>query len=192
MALVATNSSLASTLIINMVSLMHPDFEYKRWIQFLIYLGVTFTSFAVNAWMQRFLPQVNGTALVWSIAGFAIISITVLACAAPEYATGRYVFATWLNETGWPDGAYSLERCRQRSRSPRVCVSTSFQTMRRHWLLGRRCVGPALETVRAASRPHPRPLENGPQLKLTCPRNCMASRLAARRARINRLRCCTS
>lgn len=108
MALVATNSSLASTLIINMVSLMHPDFEYKRWIQFLIFLGVTFTSFAVNAWMQRFLPQVNGTALVWSIAGFAIISITVLACAAPEYATGRYVFATWLNQTGWPDGMKAL------------------------------------------------------------------------------------
>ena len=83
---------------------MHPEFEYRRWIQFLIYLGITFTSFAVNAFMQKLLPAVNGTALVWSIAGFVIISITVLACAAPEYATGRYVFATWLNETGWPDG----------------------------------------------------------------------------------------
>lgn len=100
----ATNSSLASTLIINMISLMHPNFEYKRWIQFLIYLGITFTSFAVNAFMQRLLPQVNGTALIWSISGFVVISITVLACAAPDYATGRYVFAQWLNETGWPDG----------------------------------------------------------------------------------------
>jgi choline transport protein len=103
-ALVATNSSLASTLIINMISLMHPTFVYRRWIQFLIYLGVTFTSYAVNAFMHRLLPAVNGTALVWSIAGFVIISITLLACAAPDYATGRYVFATWINETGWPDG----------------------------------------------------------------------------------------
>ena len=54
--------------------------------------------------MQRLLPQVNTTALIWSIAGFVIISITLLACAAPDYATGQYVFATWLNETGWPGG----------------------------------------------------------------------------------------
>lgn len=83
---------------------MHPNFEYRRWIQFLIYLGITFTSFFVNAFMQRLLPQVNGTALAWSMAGFVTISITVLACAAPDYATGKYVFATWINETGWPDG----------------------------------------------------------------------------------------
>jgi cobalamin synthase len=54
--------------------------------------------------MQRLLPQVNGVALAWSMAGFLIISITVLACAAPDYATGKYVFATFINETGWPDG----------------------------------------------------------------------------------------
>ncbi|KAK3683065.1 hypothetical protein LTR37_020603 [Vermiconidia calcicola] len=107
-ALVATNSSLASTLIINMISLMNPDYGYQRWHQFLIYLGVTFTSFAVNAFMQRLLSYVNGVALVWSIAGFFIVSITVLACAAPEYATGQYVFATWINQTGWPDGVAFL------------------------------------------------------------------------------------
>ncbi len=103
-ALVATNSALASTLIVNMVTLLNPTYEYHRWHQFLIYLAVTCTSFAVNAFMQRLLPQVNGVALAWSIAGFVIISITVLACAAPDYATGEYVFATWINETGWPDG----------------------------------------------------------------------------------------
>jgi amino acid transporter len=70
----------------------------------LIYLGITFITFAINAFMHRLLPHVNGFALAWSIGGFFIISITVLACAAPDYATGEYVFATFLNETGWPDG----------------------------------------------------------------------------------------
>ena len=54
--------------------------------------------------MLRLLPHINTIALVWSIAGFFIISITVLACAAPNYATGQYVFAHWINTTGWPDG----------------------------------------------------------------------------------------
>jgi choline transport protein len=103
-ALVATNSSLASTLIINIISLYNENYDFKRWHQFLIYLGITATSFSVNAFMQRLLPHVNGVALTWSIAGFLIISITVLACAAPNYASGKYVFATWINETGWPDG----------------------------------------------------------------------------------------
>jgi amino acid permease (GABA permease) len=103
-ALVATNSSLASTLIINIISLMNANYEFQRWHQFLIYLGITFITFAINAFMHRLLPHVNGFALAWSIGGFFIISITVLACAAPDYATGEYVFATFLNETGWPDG----------------------------------------------------------------------------------------
>ena len=102
-ALVATNSSLASTLIINMIALMVEGYGYKRWHQFLIYLGITFLTFGINL-LHKLLPLVNGIALAWSIGGFLIISITVLACAAPNYATGRYVFTTFINETGWPDG----------------------------------------------------------------------------------------
>lgn len=103
-ALVATNSSLASTLIINIISLYDESYNFQRWHQFLIYLGVTALNFVVNAFMQTLLPKINGFALVWSMAGFLIVSITVLACAAPDYATGEYVFATWINNTGWPDG----------------------------------------------------------------------------------------
>lgn len=103
-ALVATNSSLASTLIINIFSLYVKDYDFHRWHQFLVYLLITAIAFVVNAFMQRLLPLVNSFALVWSISGFFIISITVLACAAPNYATGEYVFAHWINTTGWPDG----------------------------------------------------------------------------------------
>lgn len=103
-ALVATNSSLASTLIINIISLMVDDYNFQRWHQFLLYLGITALNFCINAFMQTLLPKINTVALAWSIAGFFIVSITVLACAAPDYATGEYVFATWINETGWPDG----------------------------------------------------------------------------------------
>jgi choline transport protein len=104
MALVATNSSLASTLIINIISLMDPHYEFQRWHQFLLYLGITALTYFVNAFMLKALPHLNTVALAWSIAGFFIISIVVLATAAPDYATGKYVFASWINTTGWPDG----------------------------------------------------------------------------------------
>lgn len=103
-SLVATNSSLASTLIINIISLYNEDYNYQRWHQFLIYVAITALSFVVNAFMIKLLPHVNTFALCWSLAGFVIISITILATAAPDYATGEYVFATFVNTTGWPDG----------------------------------------------------------------------------------------
>ena len=103
-SLVATNCSLSSTLIINIISLQNPNYEFQRWHQFLIYLGIACIAFSTNAFLHSVLPRINGFALAWSIAGFFIISITVLACAAPDYATAEYVFTTFNNTTGWPDG----------------------------------------------------------------------------------------
>ncbi|KAK7416196.1 hypothetical protein QQX98_005393 [Neonectria punicea] len=103
-SLVATNCSLASTLVINIISLQNPGYQFQRWHQFLIYLGIAFIAFVVNTFLHSLLPRINGLALIWSVAGFFIISITLLACAAPDYATADYDFATFINTTGWPDG----------------------------------------------------------------------------------------
>ena len=54
--------------------------------------------------MNNLLPYVNKAAFTWSISGFVIISITVLACASPNYSSGDFVFREFLNQTGWPDG----------------------------------------------------------------------------------------
>jgi choline transport protein len=60
--------------------------------------------FVVNAYMHTLLPRINSVALAWSIGGFLVISITLLATAAPDYASAEYVFGTFMNSTGWPDG----------------------------------------------------------------------------------------
>lgn len=103
-ALVATNGVIESSIILYIAQLEHPGYEPKRWHQFLIYIGATLITFAINAFGNRLLPVVNQVALIWSIAGFIIISIAVLACAAPDYATAEYVFTNFTNSTGWPDG----------------------------------------------------------------------------------------
>lgn len=103
-ALVATNSSLASTLVINIISLLHPQYEYQRWHQFLIYLAMTLIDFLINGFMQTMLPRINSFALAWSLTGFLVITIVVLATAAPDYASAEYVFTNFTNTTGWPDG----------------------------------------------------------------------------------------
>lgn len=54
--------------------------------------------------MTGALPIITRAAFIWSITGFVVISITVLACASPNYTSANYVFTEFINETGWPDG----------------------------------------------------------------------------------------
>ncbi len=54
--------------------------------------------------MNSVLPRIYKGALFWSLGGFAIVSITVLACASPNYNSGKFVFTEFINQTGWPDG----------------------------------------------------------------------------------------
>lgn len=104
LALTTSGGLLASQLIAGLISLFHPDFAMKPYQVYLIYVAWTLIAFFINAFLNRLLPYVNKTAFIWSIGGFVIISITVLACASPNYASAEFVFTNFINETGWPDG----------------------------------------------------------------------------------------
>lgn len=103
-ALTATTGLLGSTFIVNIISLMHADYEPKPWHQFLIYIGFTLAALAVNAFMTRLLPIVTQAGFLWSLGGFVVICITILACSSGDYQDGEFVYATFTNEVGWPDG----------------------------------------------------------------------------------------
>ena len=103
-ALTATGGLLGSQLIVGVISLENPNYSPERWHQFLIYVGYTLFAFLINAFLTRALPIVTKTAFIWSITGFAVICITLLACASPNYQSGKFVYTDFINETGWPDG----------------------------------------------------------------------------------------
>lgn len=103
-ALTATGGLLSSQVIIGIISFMNPTYESHPWHQFLLYLAYTLIAFLVNAFMTKLLPYVTQTAFIWSITGFVVISITLLACASPDYQSGHFVYGSFINETGWPDG----------------------------------------------------------------------------------------
>ncbi|KAI1798916.1 amino acid transporter [Daldinia bambusicola] len=103
-ALTATGGLLGSTFIINIISLLHPNYEAEPWHQFLIYIGFTLISLFINAFSTRLLPLFTKAAFFWSLTGFVVISITILACSSPEYQSGEFVYGEFINEVGWPDG----------------------------------------------------------------------------------------
>jgi len=103
-ALVASGGLLGSQLIVGIISFMNPDYVAQAWHQFLIYIGYNVVAFLINAFMTDILPHITKAAFIWSITGFVVISITVLACSSPNYSSGDVVFTEFINETGWPDG----------------------------------------------------------------------------------------
>jgi amino acid transporter len=103
-ALSATGPLLGSTFIVNIIYLFHPGYEYQAWHQFLIYIGFAAISLFINAFLTRLLPIFTQAAFFWSITGFAVIVITVLACKAPDFQTGEFVYGEFINNVGWPDG----------------------------------------------------------------------------------------
>jgi choline transport protein len=103
-ALTTSGGLLASQLISGLILLFHPDFTLKPYQVWLIYVAWTLIAFCINAFANRLLPYFNRGAFIWSIGGFTIVCITVLACASPNYTSAEYVFTDFINETGWPDG----------------------------------------------------------------------------------------
>ncbi|QRW06365.1 amino acid permease [Ceratobasidium sp. AG-Ba] len=103
-ALVATAGSLAGSLITGIIALLHPNYEVQRWHIFLIFEAWMFGAFFINTFGVRLLPAINRAALTWSITGMVVICITCLACASPNYESGRFVFGGYVNETGWNNG----------------------------------------------------------------------------------------
>ncbi|PFH61354.1 hypothetical protein XA68_17603 [Ophiocordyceps unilateralis] len=102
-ALVATNALLSSQLIVGIISMLHAGYEAQRWHQFLIYIVLTLLSLFVNAFLNSLLPLIYRGAFAWSIGGFFVVCVAVLACAAPDYHSASFVLGQFINRTGWPD-----------------------------------------------------------------------------------------
>lgn len=75
-------------------------YDPQRWHQFLIYIGLTLLSFVINASMNSLLPVIYHGAFMWSIGCFVIVSITVLACASPDFNSAYFDFCNFINQTG--------------------------------------------------------------------------------------------
>ena len=103
-ALAATAGLLGSQLITGIIAFYQPSYQPQKWHQFLIYTAYTVVALLINIFGNRLLPLLNKAAFVWSICGFFVVSITLLACAAPDYQPAELVYTKFINTTGWPDG----------------------------------------------------------------------------------------
>jgi choline transport protein len=100
-ATVATETLFAGTMIQGIVSLHYPEYEMQRWhgtlLTWCVICGCIFVNVVIPAWLPRFEVFI----LVFHIAGFFAILITLLVM-TPELGSNASVWLTSLNQGGWP------------------------------------------------------------------------------------------
>ncbi|PSN69154.1 choline transport protein [Corynespora cassiicola Philippines] len=86
--------------------LTHPDFVVERWHAFVAYQMANIFCFFFNCYGKT-LPTVAKITLWTSLVSFAVILITVPAT-APTHQHAKFVFATFINGTGWSQGGIAF------------------------------------------------------------------------------------
>ncbi|KAF2787511.1 choline transport protein [Melanomma pulvis-pyrius CBS 109.77] len=86
--------------------LNHPDFVIKTWHVFVAYQLANIFCFFFNCYGKT-LPTVAKVTLWTSLTSFAVILITVPSV-APTHQHAKFVFATFINNTGWEQGGIAF------------------------------------------------------------------------------------
>ncbi|KAJ3471635.1 hypothetical protein MRS44_001734 [Fusarium solani] len=94
------------TTIFAMVSLTHPDFEYKPWMGFVGFQVLNLLAFSFNCF-EHVLPWVSRCLLVFTVCTVTVVFVSILA-ASPHKQTGEGLFVNLYNISGWSDGVALL------------------------------------------------------------------------------------
>lgn len=110
-----------TSFLLGMKTMFDPDWTAgsEGWVQFIVYLGVValFTGFNLIACRKdKVLPLFNDFVGIWFGGLFVVFSLALLIAVGTkpglEYQSGKFVFGTWINQTGWSDGV-TVSSCLQ-------------------------------------------------------------------------------
>ncbi|KAL7821772.1 amino acid/polyamine transporter I [Trichoderma gracile] len=111
--LTASQNAFMTEFLLGMKVMFDPEWDGagKGWVQFLVYVGITVFFTAINhvgCRNDRFLPWFNNFVGVWYVGLFFIIGLALLISVGVKddlkFQSAKFVFGTWINQTGWPDG----------------------------------------------------------------------------------------
>lgn len=83
-----------------LIALYHPTLTLHTWQTFVIYQGLNVLTASVVMFGNRIIPALNKFSLFYLQIGWIVVLVTVVAC-APSHQSPKFVFATWINNTGW-------------------------------------------------------------------------------------------
>ncbi|EXJ83498.1 hypothetical protein A1O1_07121 [Capronia coronata CBS 617.96] len=96
----SANVAVMTFQIVFLANLFHPSYESKSWHVFLIMEALLILNCLMNVFGTRILPLVDTAGFWWFLASFFVVGITAVAAANP-HQPAKFVFATFINQTGW-------------------------------------------------------------------------------------------
>ncbi|KAJ5753614.1 uncharacterized protein N7511_007767 [Penicillium nucicola] len=99
LAMGAVNNSVGSNFILGQANLIFPDFVIERWHTVLVAWAVGLFALAVNIFAPHALHRLSRIILLWNIASFIIVIITLLAT-NKQKQPASFVFHDFRNMTG--------------------------------------------------------------------------------------------
>ncbi|KAK6829464.1 amino acid permease family protein [Apiospora arundinis] len=112
-ALSASQLAFMTNFILGMRLLFDPSWEgaTKGWVQFVLYLGLTFLMTVINIVACRHdkvLPFFNSMVGIMFCGLFFVVSLALLISVGVKselhFQPASFVFGSWINQTGWGDG----------------------------------------------------------------------------------------
>ncbi|KIX04567.1 uncharacterized protein Z518_05437 [Rhinocladiella mackenziei CBS 650.93] len=107
----ASVTNFIAAMVVGVAALNHPDYTIERWHIWLIFAAVTWAAIGMNVFGTRYLPLWNKFILYFSATTMVVTIITILACAAPNYQSAKFVFSDTTNSTGWSNDGLAFLLC---------------------------------------------------------------------------------
>ncbi|KAI9889080.1 MAG: hypothetical protein M1814_005804 [Vezdaea aestivalis] len=100
LAVGATVNFLTANLILGQANLVHPDYIIERWHTTLVAYGLLAICLLANIYLPRWFNKMSWAVLVWNVASFLAIVITLLATNKNK-RSASFVFKDFNNDTGF-------------------------------------------------------------------------------------------
>lgn len=111
--LTASQTAFMTDLILSMKTMFDEDWAGAGygWLQFVLYLGLNVLLTGINivaCRKDRVLPWINNVVGIQFVALFLAFALAFLIAVGTKsdlnYQSAKFVFGTWMNESGWPSG----------------------------------------------------------------------------------------
>ncbi|KAF4502552.1 amino acid transporter [Fusarium agapanthi] len=100
-------SNFVSSMILDIVGAWHPDWDQKRWHQYLIYVALIWIATAANIFTAQWIPLFNKMIFILSVLTLSATTITLFVV-TKEHASAEFIFTDTTNRTGWSTDGFAF------------------------------------------------------------------------------------
>ncbi|KAG5659711.1 hypothetical protein KAF25_002270 [Fusarium avenaceum] len=100
-------SNFVASMILDIVGAWHPDWDQKRWHQYVIYVALIWIATASNIFASRWIPLFNKMVFVLSVLTLGATTITLFVV-TKDHASAKFIFTDATNRTGWSSDGFAF------------------------------------------------------------------------------------